>query len=181
MLLYKSRNSQKVFTVEISENGFVTLRNPDGSIYNQTGSVIGSMGMDKFLSKCFEYDGTIKDFIKQQTVLKAKQKAAQIKAEQKRFELQEAEYTDMIQSHEIIPYTRENVRILMDYLTRTNWGLWNLPKMEIGYRASQYETESGQTFAEIKFDNGLKVSNAPVRYMHKGYVPLRCLDENLKL
>ena len=45
MKLYKSRTSQKVFSVEISETGFVTLRTPDGRIYNNTGSVIGSMAV----------------------------------------------------------------------------------------------------------------------------------------
>lgn len=39
MKLYKSRTSQKVFSVEISETGFVTLRTPDGRIYNNTGSI----------------------------------------------------------------------------------------------------------------------------------------------
>lgn len=95
-------------------------------------------------------------------------------------EVQEKEFVAMIQSREFIPYTRENVRILMEYLTRTNWGLWELPKMEVGYTASQYETENGRTFVNVKFDSGLKVSNAPTTYLHKGYVPLRSLNENLK-
>lgn len=176
MKLYKSRTSQKVFSVEISETGFVTLRTPDGRIYNNTGSIIGSMGIERFLSKCFDYKGTIDDYIREQTVLKEKQKAAEIK----RMEVQEKEFVAMIQSREFIPYTRENVRILMEYLTRTNWGLWELPKMEVGYTASQYQTENGRTFVNVKFDSGLKVSNAPTTYLHKGYVPLRSLNENLK-
>ena len=53
MKLYKSRTSQKVFSVEISETGFVTLRTPDGRIYNNTGSVIGSMGNGKFFILMF--------------------------------------------------------------------------------------------------------------------------------
>lgn len=181
MKLYKSRTSQKVFSVEISETGFVTLRTPDGRIYNNTGSIIGSMGIERFLSKCFDYKGTIDDYIREQTVLKEKQKAAQYAAEIKRMEVQEKEFVAMIQSREFIPYTREYVRILMEYLTRTNWGLWELPKMEVCYTASQYQTENGRTFVNVKFDSGLKVSNAPIRYMHKGYVPLRSLNEKLKL
>ncbi|GAA6344592.1 hypothetical protein I100019A1_22820 [Phocaeicola vulgatus] len=180
MKLYKSRTSQKVFSVEISETGFVTLRTPDGRIYNNTGSVIGSMGMEIFLSKCFDYNGTIGDYIRQQIALKEKQKVAQFAAEIKRMEVQEKEFAAMIESHELIPYTHKNVRILMEYLTRTNWGFWELPKMEVGYTASQYETENGRTFVNVKFDSGLKVSNAPTTYLHKGYVPLRSLDENLK-
>lgn len=176
MKLYKSRTSQKVFNVEISETGFVTLRTPDGRIFNNT----GSMGIERFLSKCFDYKGTIDDYIREQTVLKEKQKAAQYAAEIKRMEVQEKEFVAMIQSRELIPYTRENVRILMEYLTRTNWGFWELPKMEVGYTASQYETENGRTFVNVKFDSGLKVSNAPATYLHKGYVPLRSLNENLK-
>ena len=180
MKLYKSRTSQKVFSVEISETGFVTLRTPDGRIYNNTGSVIGSMGMENFLSKCFDYNGTIDDYIREQTAMTEKQKAAQFAAEIKRMEVQEKEFAAMIESHELIPYTHKNVRILMEYLTRTNWGFWELPKMEVGYTASQYETENGRTFVNVKFDSGLKVSNAPTTYLHKGYVPLRSLDENLK-
>ena len=145
MKLYKSRTSQKVFSVEISETGFVTLRTPDGRIYNNTGSVIGSMGMEIFLSKCFDYNGTIGDYIRQQIALKEKQKVAQFAAEIKRMEVQEKEFAAMIESHELIPYTHKNVRILMEYLTRTNWGFWELPKMEVGYTASQYETENGRT------------------------------------
>ena len=114
------------------------------------------------------------------SIITEKQKAAQFAAEIKRMEVQEKEFVAMIQSRELIPYTRENVRILMGYLTRTNWGFWELPKMEVGYTASQYETENGRTFVNVKFDSGLKVSNAPTTYLHKGYVPLRSLDENLK-
>ena len=105
MKLYKSRTSQKVFSVEISETGFVTLRTPDGRIYNNTGSVIGSMGMEIFLSKCFDYNGTIGDYIRQQIALKEKQKVAQFAAEIKRMEVQEKEFAAMLESHDLIPFT----------------------------------------------------------------------------
>lgn len=42
---------------------------------------------------------------------------------------------------EVIPSTLENIRLVMKHLSGQNWGSWTLPKMEIGYRAHQYDCD----------------------------------------
>jgi hypothetical protein len=47
-------------------------------------------------------------------------------------------------SLEVIPATVDNIQILLNYLNRSNWGLWQLPKMNIGYSANQYDCDGVQ-------------------------------------
>lgn len=43
-----------------------------------------------------------------------------------------------------IPVTVDNLRVVMAFLNLQNWGSWELPKMSIGYSASQYDCDGHQ-------------------------------------
>lgn len=42
---------------------------------------------------------------------------------------------------DVIPSTIENIKIVLETLNNQNWGIWELPKMSIGYSAHQYDCE----------------------------------------
>lgn len=66
-------------------------------------------------------------------------------AEQRKKEWQQ------LSSLSVIPATVENIRIILHYLNTINWGLWNLPKLSIGYSANQYDCD-GKTATTIQLD-----------------------------
>ena len=72
---------------------------------------------------------------------------------------------------DVIPSTAENIRLVMKYLNQQNWGSWTLPKMEIGYKAHQYDCE-GQVAVTFQLDRPVegetKLSfNAPRGHLRK--------------
>lgn len=54
-------------------------------------------------------------------------------------------------SNEITESTIENITILLRYLNSVNWGMWELPKMTIGYICNQYDCD-GRMATTIKLD-----------------------------
>lgn len=77
-----------------------------------------------------------------------------------------------------IPATLENIKEIAKKLSETNWGLWGeLPDLEIGYRANQYDCD-GKIAVTITLDrpidvDGERVSRfvygAPRRHLMKYY------------
>ena len=48
----------------------------------------------------------------------------------------------------------ENIRRILLYLNSMNWGMWQLPKMSIGYSAHQYDCD-GQQASTITLDKAI--------------------------
>ena len=68
----------------------------------------------------------------------------------KREETSILEYEKLLKLN-VIPATKENLRIVLTGLNRTNWGGWKLPKMSITYFANQYDCDGVQA-TTIKLD-----------------------------
>lgn len=56
----------------------------------------------------------------------------------------------------IIPTTYENIGIVLRYLNTVNWGVWELPKMTIGYSCHQYDCD-GRTASTMKLDKAIEI------------------------
>lgn len=48
-------------------------------------------------------------------------------------------YEKLLSQYDIIPTTLDNISIILAYLRDINWGSWELPAMQIGYRCAQYD------------------------------------------
>ncbi len=77
---------------------------------------------------------------------------AQIETELKK-EIQN-DYNNLIEGNEVVETNRENLKTVMKYLNTLNWGVWQLPKMSIGYSAHQYDCD-GKTATTVELDEPL--------------------------
>ena len=75
-------------------------------------------------------------------------------ANQRKAEKEEAAFQELLKL-EPIPTSVKNLYIVMQHLSKHNWGSWNLPKMSIGYSANQYDCD-GTTAVTVILDQALK-------------------------
>lgn len=89
----------------------------------------------------------------------ARKKSAEGKKNKDLLDLEEAKnsYLQLVGKGKI-NVTEENLKIVMNYLRRVNWGGWSLPAMDIGYSANQYDCD-GKIAVTVTLDkplNGVK-------------------------
>lgn len=147
-LIYKIKSLKCFVEVKKNDDGTVTLFYAGGKPvdYNRTATMIKTYnGIDGFLSKCFEINTTLDEYIKEymlkeQEYKKLKAERARLKGEQE-FNEAEKKYNELTAKYDVIPATRENLAIIAKYLIAQNWGSWHLPQLSVGYTANQYDCD----------------------------------------
>ena len=178
-IIFESRTSGRIIKVQKLENGQLLLQYPSGAPVENAGSIIVSCGgVDGFLTRCREIDGSIDEYIAnkeaQKEAAKAAKQARKAAKEQEETTAAKAAYDTLIDQFkgEPIPATMPNIKVIAKYLQTVNWGMWGtLPRMSVGYVANQYDCD-GQNAVTFTFDepvNGTTklVYGAPVGHLPK--------------
>lgn len=165
-----------IFRIEKNENGtlnifreYFSTKNmgsweKDGRQYQNAGQlIIQEGGIETLLSKCEE----IEDVIQFVHDLNVEKKAIRERAKQERMHQMisdinkaKANYDKAFTGKDIVESTPENIYILLAYLNTVNWGVWQLPKMTIGYQCNQYDCD-GKIATTIKLDSPIKYWDKP--------------------
>lgn len=130
-------------TLIVSQNtdGTLYITKANGKPIANPGAFIMSIGgINAVLERCKEY--TEEEFKEQRKkeIEEAKAKAARVEERLRAKALiYEKAYKDVFNGVDVVKSTRQNISILLHYLNTNNIGLWNLPKMTIGYRCNQYD------------------------------------------
>ena len=169
------RTKKDVFTVEINEQGFITLRNIlDGGVFKGTASLIAQRGgRENFLAMCEDGDPeAIKAEIKAERRAKAVAKAQKATQVDEKLSAAREMVTEAYKNGATIEATLDNIKSLLRYLNSENWGTWQLPKMSVGYTCNQYGCD-GKTATTIILDEPVEgntryVFGAPVGHLN-GY------------
>lgn len=145
-LYYFAKNSDRVYLVVENVDGslFITMDGEE-SIPNAGAFIKGLGGIEAVKSKCVRDSRSLVEIREN---IEAQRKEAKQAAEKRRRERVQEKANEarraldtLIAKSEggIIEANIDNVTIVARYLSVTNWGLWTLPQMSIGYRANQYE------------------------------------------
>ena len=169
------RTKKDVFTVEINEQGFITLREIlDGGVFKGTASLIAQRGgRENFLALCEDGDPeAIKAEIKAERRARAAAKAQKPAQADDKLAAAREMVTEAYKNGTTIEATIDNIKSLLRYLNSENWGTWQLPKMSVGYSCNQYGCD-GKTATTIILDepvdgNTRYVFGAPVGHLN-GY------------
>lgn len=151
----------------------------DGSKYADVGMFVKQRGgKDIFLSECVDCDdleGFVTKENKENEEFSNTRKAIAEEIAKK----QEEEYA-LAFANEVTECNKENIYLLLRHLNKINWGVWNLPKMSIGYSCNQYNC-NGVTATTIILDKPIDygdemidkfVYGAPHGYL-SNYVQIR--------
>ena len=169
------RTKKDVFTVAISEEGFITLRNIlDGGVFKGTASLIAQRGgRENFLALCEDGDPeAIRAEMKAERRARAAAKAQKPAQIDEKLAAAREMVTEACKNGTTIEATLDNIKSLLRYLNSTNWGTWQLPKMSVGYSCNQYGCD-GKTATTIILDEAVEgntryVFGAPVGHLN-GY------------
>jgi hypothetical protein len=146
-LYFLAKNSGLVYNVVENEDGnlFITL---DGvtSIPNAGLFIRNLGGVDALKARCVRdsrsFEEIKRDLYERKKV--AKQAAMERAHMRNQEEAAEAECVleALIANSEdsIIEVTIDNIRVVARYLLTSNCGMWQLPKMSVGYTANQYDS-----------------------------------------
>ena len=127
----------------ILNNGFW---HKDGCAYKNAGLlIVQNGGIEALLSKCKAVD-CIEEYVK--TMNRERKESARWAAED---DTRAKEAFEAAFSEEVTEATPENISTLLRYLNTVNWGVWELPKMTVGYVCHQYDCD-GKTATTIKLD-----------------------------
>ena len=151
----------------------------DGSKYADVGMFVKQRGgKDIFLSECADCDD-LEDFVTKQNKENEEFSNTRKAIAEEIAKKQEEEYA-LAFANEVTECNKENIYLLLRHLNKINWGVWNLPKMSIGYSCNQYNC-NGVTATTIKLDKPIEygdemidkfVYGAPHGYL-SNYVQIR--------
>lgn len=153
-------------TLAITREYYSTLKmdswEKDGRPYRDAEQLINANGgVEPFLAKC--QDVYIDQYINELNTEKRtiRERANTERMNQVTGEIEKAKKAyDAAFSQEVTESTPENIFILLRYLNTVNWGVWNLPKMTIGYQCAQHDC-GGKTATTIKLDSPIKYWDEP--------------------
>ena len=151
----------------------------DGSKYADVGMFVKQRGgKDIFLSECADCDD-LEDFVTKQNKENEEFSNTRKAIAEEIAKKQEEEYA-LAFANEVTECNKENIYLLLRHLNKINWGVWNLPKMSIGYSCNQYNC-NGVTATTMILDKPIDygdemidkfVYGAPHGYLC-GYVQIR--------
>lgn len=161
--------------IKTTNRTYVVDQNADGSLtitYNGTnpicnaGMFINQMGgIPGVLARCEEGDYTIEGIKEYFADMSRMKKESQERSRQAALEREAKWNAERVEKYEAlvaqyegqaIPTTYENIGIVLRYLNTQNWGVWNLPKMTIGYSCNQYDCD-GKTASTMKLDEPIDI------------------------
>lgn len=190
------RTTRVIYRVEKNESGTLDIYreyystkkmedwNFDGRKFDNAGSLVMTVGgINSLLSKCEDIED-MDSFI---SGLNEEKKKVRLQAEAERTKRAaihqsevEDDYKQLFDGVDVVETNAKTVYALLRYLNTQNWGLWNLPKMSIGYACHQYDCD-GKTATTIKLDQPISVGGemgtqfeygAPHGHLNK-YRPIR--------
>ena len=124
--------------------------------------IINQDGVDALMNKCTEVDDLAAWVEEHNAAAKEAYEKKHAIAMQRRAEREQrikTEYERLF-AGEVTESNEETVGALLRYLNLENWGVWNLPKMTIGYACNQYNCD-GQIATTIKLDSPIMVNDNP--------------------
>ena len=170
-MIYKLTTNTASYFFKINEDGSLNITKW-GEAYPFAGKLIQDMGgINELMKKSKKTDYVSFEQIKQErkTALQ-KAKEDQIKSTAVLREKITEKYNELT-SLGVIPSTPENIRTVLKYLNTMNWGLWELPKMSIGYSCHQYDCE-GHIVSTMTLDCPIEYCGMMVNKFKHGNAPL---------
>lgn len=156
------------FIYAVTEEGKTFRKRLKRKRENQTNDFEEVEPQNSFYPNAFIYEVekdepiSLEDIIKGcgkfRTSLKKEREEIKAENERRKKELQE-EFLSIerkIKEGEVFESNLENIFKILRYLNSMNWGVWELPKMTIGYKANQYD-DNGKNVTTITLDK-------PIRY-----------------
>lgn len=171
MKIYYSKSLDMPLKVE-ENNGYYTMTLSDGTIYQHTGAVIKSLGREEFAKRIVDYNGTLEEYAQKIQRERTERYEEYLRTAEENKVRMESSF-QLLHSGKKVPMTNDNIQALVNYLANINCGCWEDVNMAVPYKAVQCKTEGGSVYVNVEFANGLKVSNAPVRYIKKDYQPVK--------
>lgn len=143
-------------TAEYVHVGFGKWETCHSTPWDNAAALIGSFGgVDKLLARCQDVDdlpAMVANLNEYNSKGRERQAASDAAKEEARTARVEQEYKDAFgDGTQATESTLENIAILLRYLNSTNWGVWHLPTMTIGYACHQYDCD-GKRASTIKLD-----------------------------
>ncbi len=151
MLILTLKNSNRIIEVRRNQDGTLFLTANGKTPILNAGQVIKCLGgIDGVLAKCNDVNvDSINDFLG----LK-KDRQQELFIQNKKVII--SDYNNLLSQYEVIPITLDNLRIILRYLRVVNHGLWNLPRLQTGYSANQYDC-NGKIAVTIIFDEPINI------------------------
>lgn len=124
--------------------------------------IMNQGGVDALVAKCAEVENLVACVEEYNAAAKAAHEKNQEEAliQQAMRESQIRAIYERLFSGEVTETNVETVGALLRYLNTQNWGLWELPKMTIGYSCNQYDCD-GKQATTIKLDQPIMVNGEP--------------------
>lgn len=159
------KTKRAIYSVSRNEDGTLTIIreyilnngywHKDGNLYRNAGLlIVQNGGVEALLSKC----EAVEDIKQHVQSMNAERKASARWAAEDNMKAKEA--FEAAFSQEVTEATPENISTLLRYLNTVNWGVWNLPKMTVGYVCHQYDCD-GRTATTIKLDTPVMFFEKP--------------------
>lgn len=139
-LFFISKNKSHARIVQKMDDGKLNIMSLNGEPMKDAGLFIVSCGgIDKLLSKCVNEQEFEQHKIRlskekeerENRNIELSKKIAKIRAE-------EDLKIKLMLENQPIQANEDNIRLIARYLNAHNWGSWNLPKLNISYKANQY-------------------------------------------
>lgn len=172
MKIYKTK--RVIYRIETKEDGtlaiyreFFSTKNmssweKDGRPYKNAGMMINQAGgIEALLASCEEVDnidGMLAELNSQKKAIRERANRERVRQAQEIADRAKVEYEKTF-SGEVTETNVENIGVLLRYLNTINWGIWELPKMTVGYKCAQYDCD-GRTATTVKL-------NTPILYEGK--------------
>lgn len=165
--IFKTR--RVIYRVEQNEDGtlniyreYFILKNMDewqhdGRKFDNAGSlIITAGGIEGMLRQCEEVEDIGGLIARMNAELAEMRRKAAIRSAETMSAI-EAEYHEIFGGNDAVETNAKSVYVLLRYLNTQNFGLWQLPKMTVGYACHQYDCD-GRTATTIKLDNPIMVA-----------------------
>lgn len=154
----------KKLLVEVRQNpdGLLLLTADGINSIPNAGAVIGNLGgIQGALDRAIETDKTLPQLIDERRQRKQQAVEAQVKSVAKQIQRIEQEYNDLLASSPGgIETNIHNLHIVGAYLCTVNSGVWELPRMTIGYSAHQYDCD-GHISVTFQLDEPIEYRGTP--------------------
>lgn len=152
------RTKKQLIEVRLNPDGTLFLTNDGINSIPNAGMFISAYGgIQAILDNAIDTDLTLEQLINERNAQRQQAIQEQVRTAQKQIEKIEQEYNQLLAtSPNGIETNIDNLYTVMRYLCTVNWGVWELPRMTIGYSAHQYDCD-GHIAVTFQLD-------APIEY-----------------